>query len=162
MPPLTPPPPPDLYEDPPQPSRKGMLKRARNIKYPGAEFTIFQAGGYGPHLYPNSAIRHHSDQPAQQQQPERSDNFNKRQTCTIPHPPFFTSRRQPATHLSLHPGGTVLPAYHPPMAVPNVHADRFNNNHKPPIQLRRYHKPCASCRGSFSRSSRRKMERKKM
>ena len=116
-------PPQNLYEDPLQPSRKGMLKPARNIKYPGAEFTMFQADGYGPHLYPNSAIRHHSDQPAHQQQPERSDNFNKRQTSTIPQPPFFTSRRQPATHLSLHPGGTVLPSYHPPMAVPNVPAD---------------------------------------
>lgn len=32
-----------IYEDldPLQPSRKGMLKLARNIKYPGAEFTIF-------------------------------------------------------------------------------------------------------------------------
>ena len=30
-----------LYEDPLQPSRKGMLKLARNIKYPGAEFAIF-------------------------------------------------------------------------------------------------------------------------
>ena len=37
----------------------------------------------------------------------------------------------------------------------------FNNNHRLPIPLRRYHKQCASCRGSFSRSNRRKMERKK-
>ena len=100
-----------------------MLKLARNIKYPGAEFTMFQADGYGPHLYPSGAIRHHSDQPAHQQQPERSDNFNSRQSSTTSHPLIFTSHRQPATHLSLHPGSTVLSSYHPPMAVPNVHTD---------------------------------------
>ena len=36
---------------------------------------MFQTDGYGPHLYPSGAIRHHSDQPAHQQQPERSANL---------------------------------------------------------------------------------------
>ena len=55
------PPSPDLYEDPLHPSRKGMLKLARNIKYPGAEFTMFQTDGYGPHLYPCTNLEFHGN-----------------------------------------------------------------------------------------------------
>ena len=55
------PPSPDLYEDPLHPSRKGMLKLARNIKYPGAEFTMFETDGYGPHLYPCTNLELHGN-----------------------------------------------------------------------------------------------------
>ena len=156
------PPSPDLYEDPLHPSRKGMLKLARNIKYPGAEFTMFQTDGCGPHLYPSGAIRHHSDQPAHQQQPDRSDNLtvDKRLLPLILRfsplvdslPPFYPYALEVLCfHL------TILPWQSRTYTLTAV-----RNNHGPPIPLRRYHKPCASCRGSFSRSSRRKMERKKM
>ncbi len=68
---------------------------------------MFQTDGYGPHLYPSGAIRHHCYQPAHQQQPERSANFNSRQMSTTPHPSIFSSRRQPATSISLHPDAGI-------------------------------------------------------
>ena len=140
----------DLYEDPLYPSRKGMLKLACNIKYPGAEFTMFQADGYGPHLYPSGVIWHHSDQLAHQQQPERTDNLtvDKRlpplmlwfSLLVDSLPPIY-----PYTIEVLCFHLTILP-WQSRMYTLTV----VNNNHRPPIPLKWYHKPCASCRGSLS------------